>query len=190
MPYRVRHFNRSLRCCKLLHTALHTLLLEAFFDQTATSSSTMDCISHLKPTVDAVPSEFVNDERSQEWFKILLDNLERNSFAMNLNNWATESSRTNSTFCLWYFVLRQLLEPLIQLYIFIRTCNFAARNNALYRFSPIFFATNHRNYSRLCAQHLFDLQSSSDYLIARFSRSFAVTRSTRSFSTELCINSF
>ncbi len=44
----------------------------------------------------------------------------------------------------------------------IRPCMFDL--GALNKFAPLFFSTNHRNYSRLCAQHLFELKMCSSYL--------------------------
>ncbi|CAF3933472.1 unnamed protein product [Rotaria sp. Silwood2] len=180
--FRAHHFNKSLRSCKLLYTALYILLLEAFFDHASTSSLSINCIENLKCIINKIPSEFATDDISQKWFSQFLEIIERSNLLIHLQTWTVESSRINSTFRLWFFILDRLLEPLIKLYTSIRTCNFAARNAALYQFVPLFFATNHRNYSRLAAQHLYDLQSSSSYLFSRMARSFAVTRSERPFS--------
>ncbi|CAF3390230.1 unnamed protein product, partial [Rotaria sp. Silwood2] len=179
----VRHFNRSLRCCKLLYTALHVLCIEAFFDQTSISLSTSDCMKNLKSVMLQIPSEYASDDISQKWFAQLLQKIEQSDFSTYFDAWAFNSSKANSTFRLWYFILHRILKPILQLYMSIRTCNFEARNAALYQFAPIFFTTSHRNYSRLVAQHLYDLQSASPYLLSRMARSFAVTRSQRKFSS-------
>ncbi|CAF3938297.1 unnamed protein product [Rotaria sp. Silwood1] len=181
--FEVRHFNRSLRCCKLLYTALHVLCIEAFFDQTSISLSTSDCMKNLKSVMLQIPSEYAADDISQKWFAQLLQKIEQSDFSTYFYAWAFNSSKANSTFRLWYFILHRILKPILQLYMSIRTCNFEARNAALYQFAPIFFTTSHRNYSRLVAQHLYDLQSASPYLLSRMARSFAVTRSQRKFSS-------
>ncbi|CAF3953138.1 unnamed protein product, partial [Rotaria sp. Silwood1] len=174
---KVHHFNKSLRCCKILYTALYILLLEAFFEETLTSLLVTDSINHLKSTMKKIPVEFASDDTAQTWFIQLIEVIGKSNLSTYLHNWTIDSCNTNSTFRLWYFILNQLLEPMLQLYASIRTCNFSARNAALYRFSPIFFATNRLNYSRLSAQHLFDLQNSSSYLFSRMEKAFAVTRS-------------
>ncbi|CAF4064432.1 unnamed protein product [Rotaria sp. Silwood2] len=179
----VQHFNRSLRCCKLLYTALQILLLEAFISDTSSTTSTINDLQHLKKRMEQMPSEFVKYEISQKWFQSLLDDIRQTNISTSLHEWTTESAAKNSTYRLWSFVLRRLLEPLLELYMSIRTGNFSARNAALNRFAPIFFSTNHRNYSRLCAQHLVDLQTCSSYLFKRMSCAFAVTRSRRRFSS-------
>ncbi|CAF1624401.1 unnamed protein product, partial [Adineta ricciae] len=181
--FEVHYFNKSLRCCKLFYTALHILCLEAFFSTTSSTSSTASSVKKLKDIIDNIPSEFMKDSIAQEWFQRLLDNIRQTDIANALRKWTTESAAENSTFPLWFFILHHLLEPLFELYISIRSCNFSARNAALNRFVPIFFSTNHRNYSRLCAQHLLDLQTASSYLFERISRAFAVTRSRRKFSS-------
>ncbi|CAF4057464.1 unnamed protein product, partial [Rotaria sordida] len=56
------------------------------------------------------------------------------------------------------------------------------RNAALFSMTPIFFATNHRNYARLSIQHLMDLKFCSIYLRERLERSFTVNRTNRPFS--------
>ena len=185
IPFRVRHFNKSLRCCKLLYTALHMLWLEVFFDETQTTKDTIDCVNHLKSTMNKIPSEFASDDVARTWFVQLLEDIEQSNLSGHLSEWTTHSIKTNITFRLWFFVLRHLLQPLLELYISVRTCNFSARNAALYQFAPLFFSTNHRNYSRLCAQHLYDLQMSSPYLLGRMAGFFAVNRSQCRFSSKL-----
>jgi hypothetical protein len=113
---------------------------------------------------------------------LLLDKTSETHFHDKFHRWCIESAKSDSMFRLWSFITFSLFEPLIEIYMAIRTGNFPARNAALSRLTPLFFSTNHRNYARLCAQHLVDLQSSSAYLIDRLSRSFAVNRSNRPFS--------
>jgi hypothetical protein len=128
--YSVRHFNRSLRCCKLLYSALHMLCIEAFFDQTSISSSA-NCMNSLKSVMLQIPSEYASDDISQKWFAQLLETVEQSQFSTYFHAWAFNSSRKNSTFRLCYFILHQILRPILQLYMAIRTCNFCARNAAL-----------------------------------------------------------
>ncbi|CAF4394933.1 unnamed protein product [Rotaria socialis] len=68
----VRHFNRSLGCCKRLHTALHMLCIEAFSHQTSISSSITDCLNTLKSVILQIPSEYASDDIFQKWFPQLL----------------------------------------------------------------------------------------------------------------------
>ena len=169
--FRVCHFNKSLGCCKLLYTALNMLCIEAFFDQTSTSLSTIYCVHILKSTMKRIASEFAAVDVSQKWFAQLLHDIQQSDFSTNFHSWIVNCSRTNSTFRFWYFVLDRLLKPILQLYISTRTCNVAARNAALYQFTPVFLATNHQNYSRLLVEHLFDLQSMSPYLFSSITQS-------------------
>jgi hypothetical protein len=172
----VHHFNKSLRCCKLLYTALMRLLLEAFF---AADTNHFDDIQSI---LQELPNEFSKCNVKQHWFSGLVDEIQRSGFSDGFRTWCVESAKKNPRFKLWSFVIFSLLEPLIELYMAIRTCNFAARNAALSRIAPLFFSTNHRNYARLCAQHLVDLKAGTPYLLDRLSRAFAVNRSNRPFS--------
>lgn len=129
-----------------------------------------------------MPNEFSKDSVKQQWFTSLIDKMGEINFHDKFHKWCIESAKSDSMFRLWSFISFSLLEPLIELYMAIRTGNFHARNAAISRIAPLFFSTNHRNYARLCAQHLVDLKSSSGYLITRLSRSFAVNRTNRSFS--------
>ena len=172
----VHHFNKSLRCCKLLYTALVVLMLEAFL---ATSP---DHFRDMQSNMEERPSEFCKSDIKRKWFSDLLGSIQRSDFHDQFHAWCTRWAANNSVFRLWSFVLFSLLEPLIELYTSIRTCNFAARNGALSRIAPLFFSTNHRNYARLSAQHLVDLKSGTSYIIERLSRSFAVNRTNRPFS--------
>lgn len=175
----MHHFNKSLRCCKLLYTALMVLLLEAFL------AASPDHYPDLQSKMDEQPSEFCKLDIKRKWFSDLLGSIEQSDFHDRFHEWCTRSAANNSVFKLWSFVLFSLLEPLINLYMSIRTCNFAARNDAFSRIAPLFFSTNHRNYARLSAQHLVDLRTSTSYVIERLSRSFAVNRTNRPFSCKL-----
>ena len=84
--FRVRHFSKSLRCCKLLYTALNMLRMEAFFDQTSTSLSTINCIHTLKSTMKRIPSKFAADDISQKWFAQLLNDIQQSDFSTNFHN--------------------------------------------------------------------------------------------------------
>ena len=172
----MHHFNKSLRCCKLLYTALLTLLLESFF---AADANRFD---EMQSVLQELPNEFTTNDLKQRWFSGLLGEIQSSGFSARFRTWCVESSKGSSRFKLWSFVIFSLLEPLIELYMSIRTCNFAARNAALSRVAPLFFSTNHRNYARLCAQHLVDLQAGTPYVLDRLSRAFAVNRSNRPFS--------
>ncbi|CAF4682727.1 unnamed protein product [Rotaria socialis] len=126
----VRHFNRSLGCCKRLHTALHMLCIEAFSHQTSISSSITDCLNTLKSVILQIPSEYASDDIFQKWFPQLLQTVKQSHFQTYVHAWAFNFSRTNSTSRLWYFILHRILLPIPQLYMAIRRCNFDARNAA------------------------------------------------------------
>jgi hypothetical protein len=168
----------------LLYTALQILLLEAFFDHLQLNGLASNCLNKLKSSMEQIPSEFVVPEISEKWFTCFLQDIKETDILTLLRSWATACAEKNSIFRLWFFILHDLLQPLLEIYISIRTSNFAGRNAAFNRFAPLFFSTNHLNYSRLCAQHLFDLQTCSSYLFNRLSRSFAVVRSQRRFSSK------
>jgi len=154
------------------------LLLESFF------SADTGHFNHLQSILEELPNEYTTNKIKQAWFAVLVDNIQKIDLYNDLRMWCIESAKNNSTFKLWAFVIFSLLEPLIELYMSIRTCNFAARNAALSRIAPLFFSTNHRNYARLSAQHLVDLRASTPYILDRLSRAFAVNRSNRPFSCE------
>jgi hypothetical protein len=195
----VHHFNHSLRACKLLYTALSVLLLDAFFEfaialpqptqpitTTATSSSLMpSCIlEKLIPILRNIPSDFSKDHNKQEWFKELLKEIDKLNLQLVLDEWADDQCNKSASFRLWLFVLRRLLEPLMIFYASIRSNDFDLRNAAVETIAPLFFSTNHRNYARLCSQHLFDLRTCSPYLYERLRRGFSVVRSHRDFAGE------
>ncbi|CAF3427788.1 unnamed protein product [Rotaria socialis] len=73
-------------------------------------------------------SENASDDISQKWFTQLLKTVEQSHFQAYAHAWAFNSSITNSTCRLWYFILHRILRPNPQLYMAIRTCNFDARN--------------------------------------------------------------
>ena len=153
-----------------------TLLLESFFAADANRFDDMESV------LQELPNEFSKNDLKQRWFSGLLVEIQRSGFSDRFRAWCVESSKAGARFKLWSFVIFSLLEPLIELYMSIRTCNFAARNAALSRIAPLFFSTNHRNYARLCAQHLVDLKAGTPYVLDRLSRAFAVNRSNRPFS--------
>ena len=177
--FSVNHFNKSLRCCKLIYTSLLLLLLESFV---AAHTGQFDSIESI---LKELPNEFSKQDIKQEWFSMLIEKIQEIDFYNQFHRWCIESAEKNVVFRLWSFITFSLFEPLIELYISIRTCNFDARNAALSRLAPLFFSTNHRNYARLSAQHLIDLKMSSPYLLDRLARAFAVNRSNRPFSCRI-----
>jgi hypothetical protein len=152
------------------------LLLESFV------AANSDQFNDVQSILKELPNEFSKHDIKQKWFLALVDKIQEMEFYDNFRRWCIESAKNNLVFKLWSFITFSLFEPLIELYMSIRTCNFDARNAALSRLAPLFFSTNHRNYARLCAQHLMDLKTSSPYLLDRLSRAFAVNRSNRPFS--------
>jgi hypothetical protein len=174
--FSVHHFNKSLRSCKLVYTCLLLLLLESFL------AADTGQFGNVESILKELPNEFSKHDIKQKWFSDLVDKIKEVDFYDNFHSWCIESAKNNVVFRLWSFAAFSLFEPLIELYISIRTCNFDARNAALSRLAPLFFSTNHRNYARLCAQHLMDLKMGSPYLLDRLARAFAVNRSNRPFS--------
>ncbi|CAF1309847.1 unnamed protein product, partial [Didymodactylos carnosus] len=174
----VHHFNKSLRSCKLIYTALSILIMEEFLK---TSPST----AKIKSMIAKAPNE--HEDRTSElqfqWFQNVLDEMRTEDLANAFAAWAVGRSQQNLTFKFWYFVLEHLFKPLMELYMSIRTSNFSTRNSSLSKIAPLFFANNHRNYARLFAQHFVDLRSCSKYLLERLERSFAVNRTNRPFSS-------
>ncbi|CAF0968968.1 unnamed protein product [Didymodactylos carnosus] len=167
----VHNFNYSLRPCKLLYTALAMLFIESFVKTSVTSARIID---DLKKTLANIPSDYAVTNIKQQWFTTMIIQIKKLDLTNVMNNWAIEQGKTNLSFKFWYFIYQKLLQPLILLYMSIRLSNFNGRNAALTSTAPIFFSTSHRNYARLCAQHLMDLRSSSNYLFRRLEQSFAV----------------
>ncbi|CAF1502366.1 unnamed protein product [Adineta steineri] len=179
----VHHFNKSLRCCKLLYTALYMLFIQSYWTSNSCTSTSPSLFEKSHSLFKNIPNKFNIDSIKQKWFKELVDEIEKENLALKISIWADDKAKQSSSFKFWYFVLHDLLEPLIILYSSIRTSNFNARNSCVSKLGPLFFATNHRNYARLCANHLFDLSKASPYLLKRLSNSFAVVRSSRPFSS-------
>ncbi|CAF1392249.1 unnamed protein product, partial [Didymodactylos carnosus] len=117
----VHHFNKSLRCCKLLYTALSMLFMESFFN---TSSSGVSITDALRTTLEQAPSEYVVDKTHKQWFKQLLNDIEQQQLSTVVADWAQEKIKQNTTFQFWYFVLKKLLEPLMTFYMSVRIGNF------------------------------------------------------------------
>ncbi|CAF1137322.1 unnamed protein product [Didymodactylos carnosus] len=184
--WNVHHFNKSLRCCKLLYTALSILFLRSFCEAlltTATSSSlSPSIINILQETITEIPSEYAIDDIKQKWFNRLLNSIDKLRLSSLVDEWAKDNCQKNVTFKFWCFILHYLLQPLITMYMSIRMSNFEGRNASLCQMAPIFFATNHRNYARLSARHLINLRASSGYIQQRLKKSFAVNRTNRPFS--------
>ncbi|CAF2191690.1 unnamed protein product [Rotaria magnacalcarata] len=188
----VYHFNKSFRCCKLLYTALQMLLLESYVKSTITlnkertsASNISSILDQFRPLFESAPNEYSVDFHKQMGFKNLLLAIKEDDLLSKITIWAKDQSKMSSSFCFWFFLLSNLLEPLMILYSSIRTSDFNARNECVARLGPIFFATNHRNYARLCAEHLFDLSTASSPLIERLAKAFAVVRTRRPFSSKI-----
>ncbi|CAF0950439.1 unnamed protein product, partial [Didymodactylos carnosus] len=174
--FNVHHFNKSLRCCKLIYTALSMQRFETFL------SSTSDITDQIKQIISGYPHHYAKDEIKQRWFKTLINCLESLEFQQKFDAWKIENKNKNIKFQLWSFILDDLISPLISLYMALRTSNFDARNASLSKMASLFFATNHRNYARLCGQHLYDLQTCSKYLFDKLSKCFAVRRTNKPFT--------
>ena len=146
------------------------LLLESF------ANTKPDLLNKTQQLMNDMPNQFTKSEVKQQWFRKLLKIVQVDDFYNQLHGWCHEMSKENSVFKLWSFVTFSVLEPLIFLYLSIRSGNFTARNATVSRLAPMFFNTNHRNYARLCAQHLYDLKNASSYVLERLANAFAVNR--------------
>ena len=174
----VTHFNKSLRTIKLLYSALSILLQNEYV---TTLSSEM--ITEMEQIMQIMPQNLSNLEKSKEWYNLVLDYLSKSQFNDNFNQWIKRNCEINLKFRFWIFILFDLITPLIKLYTSIRTSNFNARNAALCELAELFFVTNHRQYARLTARHLSDLRVCPEILLDRLSKSFAVVRTNRNFSS-------
>jgi hypothetical protein len=62
----VYNFNYSLRCCKIIYTALSILFLDSFIKTTSssTTNTTINIIDKLKEILKSIPSDYaVNDKK-------------------------------------------------------------------------------------------------------------------------------
>jgi hypothetical protein len=108
----VHNFNYSLRCCKLLYSALSMLFIESFIKTSLSSSQT------------TIPSDYATDAEKQTWFIALTDEIKNIQLLDFVNQWASEQCAKNLSFRFCYFIYRELSEPLILLYMSIRLSNF------------------------------------------------------------------
>ncbi|CAF4553069.1 unnamed protein product, partial [Rotaria sp. Silwood2] len=174
----VAHFNKSLRAIKLLYTALLIYIHEEFF-QTLTT----DIINEFEQVMSKMPTDLANIEEKKRWYTLVLDYLSNIKLQDKFDLWIQNNCENNLKFRFWTFVLYNLITPLIKLYTSLRTHNFSARNASICELAELFFATNHRQYARLTARHLSDLRVCPQQLLDHLSKSFAVTRSNRNFSS-------
>ncbi|CAF1479999.1 unnamed protein product, partial [Didymodactylos carnosus] len=175
----VTNFNKSLRATKLLYTALSILCIENFI----TSTSALSSSQSIPSTFDQLPSYYATDEKKKQWFTSLLEIIHRSNLQEKYHEYSTTTSSTNIHFKFWYYILNQLFQPCIELLVAVRTQNFNARNAAWSKMVPMFFANNRFRYAKLGARNLADLQTMSDDLLQHLTRSFAVQRSDRAFSS-------
>jgi hypothetical protein len=174
----VAHFNKSLRAIKLLYTALLILLQNEY---AMTLSTTV--IDEIEQLMNMRPTDLLDTEEYRNWYTHVLDYLSKSQWQTNFDLWIKYNSEINSKFRFWIFVIFDLITPLIKLYTSIRTNNFDARNAAVCELAELFFVSNHRQYARLTARHLSDLRVSSQNLLDRLAKSFAVVRTNRNFSS-------
>lgn len=123
---KVQSFNYSLRCCKLIYTAMSMLFLESFFK--SNSSSIIATVKdQLKDIFKSIPSDFAVERINQDWFKEFLNTIQSTALPELIDEWSKEQCQSNEAFRFWYFIYRQLLEPLIKFYMSIRLSNFQGR---------------------------------------------------------------
>jgi hypothetical protein len=120
----VHNFNYSLRCCKLLYSALSMLFIESFIKTSLSSSQTTIPIDKIKQILEAIPSDYATDAEKQTWFIALTDEIKNIQLLDFVNQWASEQCAKNLSFRFCYFIHRELSEPLILLYMSIRLSNF------------------------------------------------------------------
>ena len=130
----VHNFNYSLRCCKLVYTALSMLFLDSFIKTLSSSSSssspttTTDIIEKLKEMLKSIPSDYAVGNIKQQWFSTLINEIDNLKLSDVLDQWAAEQCQLNQAFKFWYFVYHELLEPLIVMYMSIRLSNFDGKS--------------------------------------------------------------
>jgi hypothetical protein len=123
----VHNFNYSLRCCKLIYTGLSTLFFDSYiktFSSPSTSTTATVNIEKLKEILKSTPSDYVLNVTKQQWFATLIQEINNLKLSSIIDQWAVEQCERNQGFRFWYFIYRQLLEPLICMYISIRLSNF------------------------------------------------------------------
>ncbi|CAF3137029.1 unnamed protein product [Rotaria socialis] len=172
------HFNKSLRAMKLLHSTLATLLIHQFLNDMP-----IEIVNDLEALLKTIPYDVTSNTLKIEWFKKFQDTVQQHQLFIVFNEWIADKNNQNKKFKFWHFVFNDLIGPLIDMYIAIRSADFDARNAALSRMAPLFFTTNHQNYARLCARHITDLRSCSDELFNVLANAFAVQRTPRPFSS-------
>ncbi|CAF4496881.1 unnamed protein product, partial [Didymodactylos carnosus] len=195
----VSHFNKSFRCVKLLYTSLYMLIIEQFHTYLSSSpeSSITETLKLLHNVLILLPHTFNTDSVKQSWFSNLTSILNTLNVKQMFDKWRSDLSFKSITFRFWTFVLFDLLEPLIKLYVSIRSADFSSRNAAISLMVLMFFGQKRRSYAPLGARHLADLQRASSYLLKNLSTLFAVQRTNRPFSSiaidqtiECAINKF
>jgi hypothetical protein len=93
---------------------------------------------NLKEILKRIPSDYVITDKKQEWFSILINEIESMKLSDILDQWAAEQSRLNEAFKFWYFIFRKLIEPLLRLYMSIRLSNFDGMSFIFFVFSTVY----------------------------------------------------
>ncbi|CAF3090354.1 unnamed protein product, partial [Rotaria sp. Silwood2] len=174
----VAHFNKSLRAIKLLYTALLILIHTEFI-----TTLSLSMVEEIEKLMNRMPLDAPDVEESKAWYASVLDYFSNVKLQDTFDSWIKINCEKNLKFRFWTFVLFDLITPLIKLYTALRTSNFSARNAAVCELAELFFATNHRQYARLTARHISDLRVCPQHLLDRLSKSFAVVRTNRNFSS-------
>jgi hypothetical protein len=123
----VHNVNYSLRCCKLVYTALSVLFFEAFIKASTSSTPSLPTtgfVETLKGILKSIPSDYTIATMKQQWFSTMIEELDKLKLSDALDKWAVEQCRINPAFSFWFFIYRKLLELLILMYMSIRLSNF------------------------------------------------------------------
>ena len=86
----VHNLNYSLRCCKLLYSALLILIIESFVKSSLSSTSTSNDIQKLQQLLQILPSEYASDKEKQFWFSSFMNEMKRMDLLTLINKWAKE----------------------------------------------------------------------------------------------------
>ncbi|CAF0981876.1 unnamed protein product [Didymodactylos carnosus] len=140
-------------------------------------------IQILKQLLPPTPHDLTTDVHKQNWLENFVQKLEKSRLYNIFVEWSEKSNQKSYSFKFWKFILFELLEPVIKLYISIRMTNFKGRNAAISLMVPMFFAQKRHNYAPLGTRHLADLQKASEELFKFLSLSFSVQRTPRLFSS-------
>ena len=103
---KVHHFNKCLRSCKLLYTALQMLLIESYvtssntslpINTTSTSNSAL-VFNELRIVFENTPNEYNIDSIKQTWFKTFVTIVEQEDLVAKISIWTENKAKQSLSF--------------------------------------------------------------------------------------------